>query len=238
MVMKKVLIVQNSHEGAGLLSELIKEHSLSQDTVILDKGDPFPSPAGYAALVVLGGSDSANDQTQKMKIELLRIKEALSLGIPYLGICLGLQTLVKAAGGRVIKSPVKEIGFRGPDAAPFRISLTPEGERDALFNGLKGTFPVFQLHGETVELTPSMILLGTGAFCRNQVVRVAPKAYGIQCHFELTQDMFREWTAVDPDLKTMDHELLARDLKDIGTDYLRTGKILFGNFLRIAGLLH
>jgi GMP synthase (glutamine-hydrolysing) len=234
-VMKKLLIVQNSHEGAGILNTLIRENNIVHDTIKLDNGDSFPSPRNYAALVVLGGPDSANDTTPKMQQELLRIKKAVDLQIPYLGICLGLQTLVRAAGGHVIKSSMPEIGFRDANDELFKVSLTDEGERDPLFKDLQGTFPVFQLHGETVTLTEEMTLLGKGTFCTNQVVRVRPNMYGIQCHFELTPEMFQEW--LDTDLKKLDRTALLNDLVRLEKAYERTGRTLFGNFLRIAGLL-
>ena len=114
------------------------------------------------------------------------------------GICLGLQTLVKAAGGRIIKSPVRETGFLDPEGSHFTTELTAAGKQDPLFEGLDHSFKVFHLHGETVELTDSITLLSTGKFCRNQIVRVGKNAYGIQCHFELTPEMLETWMNEDP----------------------------------------
>ncbi|RMF06594.1 type 1 glutamine amidotransferase, partial [Candidatus Woesearchaeota archaeon] len=111
-----VLIVKNiTREGPGMLEHVLTSHSVPYKIVDLSMGDSFPSPEAYSAVVVLGGPDSANDETPKMKEELKRIRETLDAGIPYLGICLGMQTLTKAAGGKVLKCPVKEIGWRGPD---------------------------------------------------------------------------------------------------------------------------
>lgn len=234
MVKKTVLIVQNSHEGPGLIARFLDERGIAYRVVELRQGAAFPDPAGYAALVVLGGPDSANDGTPKMTEELLRIRKALSAGVPYLGICLGLQTLVKAAGGRVVRSPVKEAGFRGPDGKIFTVELTEEGGRDPLFEGLDGTLRVFQLHGESAELVPGMTLLAAGRFCRNQVVRAAPRAYGLQCHFELTAGMFESWLDSDPDLMRLDPGMLRRDLAEIGAGYEKTGLRLIENFFRLA----
>lgn len=233
---RKILIVKNVlREGSGLLGELLKERGIAQDVADLDTGDPFPSPEGYAALVVLGGPDSANDQTTKMTGELDRIREALALRIPYLGVCLGLQTLVKAAGGRVVKSPLKEVGFRDPDGGLFSIALTEEGKADPLFEGMGGGFTVFQLHGETVEPVFGMTVLGTGRFCRNQIVKAGTNAYGIQCHFELTPDMFEIWITEDPDLLMLETQDLRRDFAVLRESYTQTGRRLLGNFLKIAG---
>jgi hypothetical protein len=65
--MNDVLIVKNiSREGPGLLERILVEAGLTATVVDLDKGESFPSPLGYKALVVLGGPDSANDTTDKM----------------------------------------------------------------------------------------------------------------------------------------------------------------------------
>ncbi|HET6559861.1 MAG TPA: type 1 glutamine amidotransferase [Prolixibacteraceae bacterium] len=233
---KEILIVKNStEEGPGLLEDLLIERGISYRIADLQKGEPFPSVENYKAIVVLGGPDSANDENQKMATEQQRIREILAARIPYLGICLGLQTLVKAAGGKVVQSPLKEVGFRGPDGDYFSVELTPEGMHDRLFKGLGHSLMVFHLHGETVDLTAHMTLLGAGKFCRNQIVKIGDNAYGLQCHFELTEPMFESWISEDPDLLQLESNALRADLKIIKDAYSQTGRQLFLNFLEIAG---
>ena len=113
--------------------------------------------------------------------------------------------------------------------------MTEEGETDPLFKGLDHSFNVFHLHGETVELTNDMTLLAVGKFCRNQIVKVGSNAYGIQCHFELTPEMFEIWINEDPDLLMLDNEVLRSDFENIKIKYTRVGRQLFQNFLNIAG---
>jgi len=233
---KEILIVKNmTRESHGLLDKVLKERGIGYTIADLDQGDKFPPVKDFGAVVVLGGPDSANDETEKMRNELVRIGEVLAAKIPYLGICLGLQTLVKVSGGKVLKSPVKEVGFIGPDGNKFTVELTEDGKLDPLFEGLDHTFNVLQLHGETVELTDSMILLATGNFCRNQIVRVGSNAYGIQCHFELTPEMFEIWINEDQDFLQLDQEKLRADFTSIQEEYTRVGSRLFENFLKIAG---
>jgi len=183
---KKILIIKNiTHENPGLLKSILNENNLQYDLIELDKGETFPNPLDYSALIVLGGPDSANDNTLKMTNELQKIKNAIDSKIPYLGICLGLQTLVKANGGKVIKNDVKEIGFRDPENNFFNINLTDEGKIDPIFKGFNSPLKLFHLHGETVSLGPDMTLLATGKYCKNQVVKVGSNAYGLQGNFEL-----------------------------------------------------
>jgi GMP synthase (glutamine-hydrolysing) len=235
--MNKILIVRNErNEGAGLLYEVLKEQNIEADEIDLDGGDEFPSPLNYKALIVLGGPDSANDTTTKMVAEIERLKEALAANIPYLGICLGLQALVKAAGGEVVKCKRKELGFRDSNNELFRIELTEAGKNDPLFERLGNHFPVFEVHGETVVITNHMTLLGAGKECKNQIVKVAEKSYGIQCHFELTREMFVQWMDYIPELGAIDQEQCVVDYGSFYEDYTFTGKQLFRNFLKIAGL--
>lgn len=208
---KKILIVKNiTHEDAGLFGDILNENNIPYDVVDLSLGKKFPNPKNYAAVMVFGGPDSANDDTEKMKQELQRIKETIDAGIPYLGICLGMQTLVKAAGGNVRKNEVKELGCRDAKGNHFEINLTEEGKNDAIFNGLNNKLNIFHLHGETVDLTPNMSLLAIGKYCKNQAVKIGKNAYGLQGHFELTEEKLRIWMAKDADLKKLDSNSAGR----------------------------
>jgi GMP synthase-like glutamine amidotransferase len=232
---KEILIVKNStNEGPGLLEEILKERKIEYFIVDLDKNENLPPVENFGAVIILGGPDSANDSNEKMENEISFIREVINSKTPYLGICLGLQTLVKAEGGKVVKSRVKEIGFIGPDENNFTIYLTDKGKEDPLFDGLQSPLKVFHLHGETVELTKNMILLATGKFCRNQVIKIGSNAYGIQSHFELTPEMFEDWINLDPDLLKLDTEYLRSIFNEIKSEYTKTGKQLLQNFLKIA----
>jgi GMP synthase (glutamine-hydrolysing) len=236
--MANLLLVKNiSREGPGLLATVLDEHRIPYDVADLDKGEAFPDPTAYKALVVLGGPDSANDNSAKMTNELKQVAQAFAAGIPYLGICLGLQVGVKAAGGRVVAGPHKEVGFIDQNGHMYAVEPTERGKHDPLLVGMMGSLPVFQLHGEVVELTDQMELLATAPDCPNQIVKIGPKAYGIQSHFELTDDMLKVWAAEDPDLTPIGYEKLAKDFTTIKSAYTDIGETFLHNFLRIAGLI-
>jgi GMP synthase (glutamine-hydrolysing) len=236
--MNDVLIVKNvSHEDPGLLAEVLREAGLSATIVDLQTGESFPSPLGYKAVIVLGGPDSANDKTPKMTQELAQISTILDAGIPYLGICLGMQALVKAAGGAVVQAAQKEIGFIDPKGEQYTIERTAAGQADPLLTGLTDSLAVFHLHGETVQLTSSMQLLGSGTYCENQIVKVADTAYGIQSHFELTEETLRDWATKDPDLPPIGAEPLILAYMKIQAAYSDIGRTIFKNFLQIAKLI-
>jgi GMP synthase (glutamine-hydrolysing) len=229
---KKILIIKNiSHEGPGLLEPLLKERGFDYEVIDFSEGKRLPNPAAYDGFVVLGGPDSANDENEDMRSQILYVRGLLESGRPYLGICLGLQILVAAGKGEVLESEFPEVGFRDSEGEQFTIEVTEYGFKDPLFKNLGSPLKVFQLHGEAVEMGEGMALLGTGEWCVNQIVRAGRCAYGIQCHFELTPEMFEEWVQIEPRLKAMNVDELCADFEKIKEEYLRTGRTLFGNFL-------
>ena len=138
----------------------------------------------------------------------------------------------------MIPCPVKEIGFTESNGTPCQIELTADGRADALFAELGGTLPVFQLHGETVQLPPSGAqLLASGSLCQNQAVKAGEMAYGLQCHFEMTRSMFSEWLQIDSDLRRMNHPALLEQFDALEKEYSFVGRKLMENFLKIANLL-
>lgn len=237
-MLQPLLIIQHiSHEEPGLLSGLLEEYATPFETVDLSRGERYPDPCSYSAVITLGGPQSANDNTSVMLGELRNIEMILHNNIPYLGICLGMQTLVKAAGGEVRACPIKETGFFAPDGQPYTVELTEKGRHDPLFNGLDKNLRVFQLHGETVTLNGTTALLATGKSCKNQIVKVGSCAYGIQSHFELTEQLFFSWLSTDNDLRVMDRRKLVENFREIQPEYEKTGNTLLKNFLGIAGII-
>jgi len=235
---KPILILKNvPRENPGLIEIVLKEYSIKYQIVDFNNSTVIENIENYSALITLGGPDSANDLTLKMQNELLLIRKALQSNIPYLGICLGLQTLVKAMGGTIQKCHINEVGFRDPENKYFKVKLTSEGRKDRLFKKLPDYLTVFQLHGETVELSPQMTLLATGDFCKNQIVKIGKTAYGIQSHFELTNDLLESWIIEDSDLQKLQAEQLRSDFETIKSDYQNIGRQLFYNFLTIIGLI-
>ena len=232
--MQRILIIQNiKREGPGLLAPVMAEQQYEFDMLCAGE-DALPATlAGYNGLVILGGPPSANEQTDAMIREIAFVQQALTEKMPVLGICLGLQVLVKAAGGAVIRHSEPEIGFHDPTGALYTVTLTNAGRRDPLFAGLPNQIPVFQLHGETVTLTDNMTLLATGAQCRIQAVRVGNHAYGLQCHFELTPEMLDVWLREDDDLQRSDVDNIRQDFLAQQIEYTEIGRRLIRNFLEM-----
>ena len=234
----KVLILKNtSREEPGILEKILQENIVHYQNVDLDKNEKISSAGGFSCLVVMGGPDSANDRSPKIKGEIKFIKNWLISKKPFLGICLGLQLLVKAAGGKVVKNKIKEIGFRDPRGNFFEVEFLKANQKDPLLYKLGKKVKVFHLHGETVVLTKKIQLLGKGKHCQNQIVKAAERAYGLQGHFELTERMLDVWLGEDPDLIKLDADKVRADFKKIREEYERIANQIFTNFLKIAQLI-
>ena len=232
----KLLVVKNCRrEGPGLIAEAFHEKNVEFDVVDVSLGYGLPSPETYSGIVVLGGPASANDASPAIARQLEFIRSAVEAGKPFLGVCLGMQLLVKAFGGMVAPAKIAEAGFRGPDGSFYAVELTGEGRGDPLFKDLPSYLKAFQLHSEEVVALPdSAVLLGLGNFSPVQVVRVGNKAYGLQGHFELTRLMLERWASEDPTLSSVPRESLVSDFEQIEDEYREAGLRLFRNFLEIV----
>ncbi len=234
-----VLIVKNiTREGPASLVPILRSNGIKYKVVNLDYDERFPDPLNYKALFVFGGPDSANDHTLKMTEEVDQVRHAIEGGVPYFGMCLGMQVLAKASGADILKSPTKEVGWRAPNSMLFSMTLTQEGKKDPLFKGLKEEIkPIFHLHGETVSISEKMTLLATGEFCKVQAIKVGSNAYGLQGHMELDYFTFKTWLDQDPDLGKLKRKELEQDYQIIRGNYESHGRTILTNFLRIAQLI-
>lgn len=230
------LVIQNtSREGPGRIAGYLETRGISSLRIDAEAG-PLPDPRNFAAVLVLGGPASANYLDTWMLAELAFAETVLLHNIPVFGVCLGLQVLVKAGGGQVVRNHVKEIGFQDPAGEPYTIQLTPAGKSDPVCSGMPDNTRIFQLHGETVVPTASMTTLATGRYCEQQLVRVGERAWGIQGHFELTRELLVDWLAEDPDLMPLDASTELRRFAEVESQLAATCAGLFNNFLDLAGL--
>jgi GMP synthase (glutamine-hydrolysing) len=95
---------------------------------------------GVKGIILSGGPNSVNDP-KAPSIDL----KILSLGIPVLGICYGMQLLAKVLGGEVSSSLVHEYGNTN---CRFDVG-------SPLFEGAKKDSVVYMSHGDTVKKIPS-----------------------------------------------------------------------------------
>lgn len=185
-----ILIIKHIDiEGPGTFGAFLDRKNIPYRILDLGAKETLPEdPAVFKAIVVLGGPMNVDEEDKYpfLKAENEFIKKTLQRKIPYLGICLGSQLLAKASGARVVRSPVKEIGW-------YHIELTAEGRQDPLFLGFDVKEPVYHWHGDMFEIPAQGRLLATAQGCPHQALKVGPNAYGLQFHVEVTDVSIKEW---------------------------------------------
>jgi GMP synthase (glutamine-hydrolysing) len=144
----------------------------------------------FSAVLILGGSMSANDPLPGLSTELALIEQVVAARVPLLGICLGAQLIAKALGARVYRNRQKEIGW-----AP--VHLTDAGRADPILQGMESPAQVFHWHSEAFDLPSGAEWLAYSSRCRHQAFRYGDSVYGIQFHPEVTAGMIAGWCA-DP----------------------------------------
>lgn len=183
--MRPVLILQNQPgDSAAYLKTWLDSRSI--DNLTCHAANGFPdSIDGYSAMAVLGGSMSANDPLESNRQAELLIKEAMRLGKPVIGHCLGGQLMCRALGGTVGKSPKPEIGWQPLDW--IDTELTSE------WFGPDPTARVMHWHWDAFTLPAGATSLATSPACPVQAF-----AYGdnlaMQFHIEVDRAKVERWT--------------------------------------------
>ena len=229
-----ILIIEHIKvEGPGTIESYFKERGSPLKTIALHKGDRFPRDiSDVRAVIAMGGPMNVyeEDRFPFLKDENVFIKKILKQEIPFLGVCLGSQLLARACGARVIKSPVKEIGW-------FKVDLSEEGKKDALFENVESALNVYHWHEDMWELSKDASLLATGSGCPNQAFKVGSNAYGLQFHIEITGEIIKDWCEAYFDSGDERKTRLAQEMIEAypakKKDLSRQANAIYGNFEKI-----
>lgn len=148
---------------------------------------------GYHGVVALGGPMSVYDREEHPFLgdSLLVLEEALAADLPVLGLCLGAQLLSEAAGSRVYSGAERG---RSPEVGFFPLFPTEEGRSDPVSRLFLGS-PVLFWHRDTHDLPLGAALLARTERFDVSAFRLAPNAYGLQFHLEITPDILQLWVA-------------------------------------------
>ena len=147
-------------------------------------GAPLPAPERCAGAVVTGSHAMVTDNLPWSVAIERWIRELIATGVPFLGICYGHQLLGRAAGGEVGYHP------RGREVGTVTIELTPDGERDPLFDAIPAHFAAHATHAQSVQRLPDGALrLACNDFEPNHAFRVGDSAWGVQFHPEYTREI-------------------------------------------------
>ena len=178
-----LFILHQKTSEAGDIANKLKIRGFNFEIRRPSLGDSLPTNLNnYSAIVVFGGPMSANDNNEFMNKEIDWIGQVLQSEVPFLGICLGAQILVKYLGCKVEKNPneLYEIGF-------YKIQPTENGIK--MFQS-QDVF--YQFHTEGFELPSGCELLAKGDIFTNQAFRYK-NCYGLQFHPEVNIYLHLKW---------------------------------------------
>jgi GMP synthase (glutamine-hydrolysing) len=171
--------------GLGRFADLLARFGVGHE-VVWTTHRPLPDLQDYDGVLVLGGSLAASDP--RLRLARRWIRDAVSTGVPYLGLCLGGQLLASALGAHVRRGRA-EVGIHG-------IFLTEAGGRDPLFHGLPRRLDVFGFHGDGFALPRGGVPLAGSLACSYQAFRYGAVAYGLQFHPEIRAGDLARWRNV------------------------------------------
>ncbi len=105
--------------------------------------------------------------------------------MPVIGLCLGAQLLVLAAGGNVYRTT-------RPRWAGSRWMSIPAAAADPVLGAMPERFTALQWHYYGCELPPGAVELARYPVCV-QAFRIGEAAWGTQFHIEVTRDILLTW---------------------------------------------
>jgi len=186
----RFLILQHLDiEPAALIGEVLEQAGHRLTVCHPDQEQALPAAVTeYDGIVIMGGPQSANDDTPCMQGELAWLETVIQTGIPMLGICLGAQLMARAAGADIVAAPVRELGW-------FPVYHSNETVDDPLFCKMPDGLAVFQWHGETFSRTDAMTMVAMHPDVPSQAFRLGRGQYGLQFHVEINAAIIECWIA-------------------------------------------
>lgn len=167
------------------------------DVVSAFEGETLPHPGGYGGILITGSPLSVRDEAPWMPALARWALRVADFGTPLLGVCFGHQLLGETLGGRVERDSF------GGEFGTVRITLTPEGEVDALFAGLPRDLDVYASHGDKLAQAPTargVVRLAGNARTPWQAFAAGRNVRAVQFHPEITADALKlllELRAID-----------------------------------------
>lgn len=185
--MKPVAIFRHTRtEGPAYFATYLERRNIPYRMVKVDEGDAVPvTAAAFSGLCFMGGPMSVNDDLPWIAQVCDLIRDAVARDVPVIGHCLGGQLMAKALGAKVMRNPVKEIGWG-------EVEVLDQAAAQQWLGDDLTSFLSFHWHGETFAIPDGAVRIMASDACANQAF-VLGKHFAMQCHVEMTEDMIRTW---------------------------------------------
>lgn len=229
-----VLVLQHiACEPPGVYEDVLNERGATIRRVELDEGEPLPDWRAFDAIIAMGGPMGALDEVDHPWLvdEKRLIGDAVRSGLPFWGVCLGVQLLAASLGARVYPGSAPEVGL-------LPVTLTDEALADPVFAGMPRELLSLQWHGDTFDLPDGAALLAGSPAYPNQAFRFGTAAYGVQFHLEVSPGLAREWADVPAYAESLERVLgpgaldrLLAELEARSDGVLSDGRRLFERWL-------
>ena len=168
-----ILIVDYGSQYTQLIARKIREQNVYCLVHPYNKiGSKFLVNKNLSGIILSGGPNSVKDK-KSPKLD----KKILSLNIPILGICYGLQLLCNEFKGKIGQSSSREYGH----------SLINHNKKSELFKGIKKTSQVWMSHGDHIKKEPNGFVV-TSFSNKNVISSIEDKKkmiFGLQFHPEV-----------------------------------------------------
>ena len=229
-----VLVLQHiACEPPGVYEDVLNERGATIQRVELDEGELLPDWRAFDAIIAMGGPMGALDEVDHPWLvgEKRLIGDAVRSGLPFWGVCLGVQLLAASLGARVYPGSAPEVGL-------LPVMLTDEALADPVFAGMPRELLSLQWHGDTFDLPDGAALLAGSPAYPNQAFRFGTAAYGVQFHLEVSPALAREWADVPAYAESLERVLgpgaldrLLAELEASSDGVLSDGRRLFERWL-------
>jgi GMP synthase (glutamine-hydrolysing) len=227
-----VVIRHQPNAPLGIAADALDELGVPWTYLDVYEDGPWPELENVGGLIALGGEMNVDRVEDYPFLERGRtlLGEAVDRGLPVLGICLGAQLLARALGAEVKPSPVRELGF-------LRVDATGAGADDPVLAAFTPSARVFQFHEDASELPDGAELLFRGDLVSNQAFRFGESAYGVQWHFEVTEEIVSDWCDETPDLEEewgRSKEEVVAEARALLPAQQEAGRKVVGSFARLC----